>query len=789
MTAANRRTASEIARRLADAERRLRAISRSPQLASSSIEGGAIHEYTDDGTLASIIGAQHDGTHTTTSVTGPIPPRPAQARVNASPGVVEYGWNGKFDFTDVSPMDFRHVAGYVVPTGEEIDLTAQAGVLTGELGDAKQVHVPAAGLYDVYLVSWSLSGKHSSPSEPVTVTVPELVDMSTVESRLEEAEAEIAAALEDFEASGADLGGRLTAAEGELAEAGAAIAGLEGDVVVAAKTAAVEDLYVLGTGTMAEAVIDRLFADVVRARTVTADAFIGENAILTGAITAPKITASEELTAKVASFLTIYADQIDGNAINGMTITGSLLQSSPDAERGVKFGDTGISAYTPDGRRTFNMSAATGNVEITGSLYSGEAGVSSVMIDDALWQSYTVRTVDGVDVPATGAGVRLGLDDESGVDLYYGEINDPESESIIPAGVVRGPKMGGRRGELNMSGRGDAWIGSTNNGENQATIYAYGNGGAEVRSNNSAGAARATYSAYPNGYTQTMSYDTEGNERASVQTHADGTVAIASLATDGTVDAGLSTDGGGTYIHGNLMLPHGFVRLAPAAKYGTAFIQSDGPFEFTRYASTARQQVAMHSLITDEFVRTDQVVSSGQLNLFGYNGGTDLQLKSGGGIVSTAVYNRTYTSSANMYITGYGTIGRSTSSRRNKLCVEELPEIDDALLSLKARTWFDREESESVAELYTLEDTGEPILDEKGVPIVDTPDELRRIPGMVAEEVEEAGLTQFVQYGEDGQVEGLMYDRLGVALIPVVARLRDRVVALEAALPQLTTKG
>ncbi|MCS4593554.1 hypothetical protein KTJ89_11235 [Brevibacterium sediminis] len=90
-----------------------------------------------------------------------------------------------------------------------------------------------------------------------------------------------------------------------------------------------------GTAALAEAVIKKLFAEVVVARMAQAEEFIGENAILTGAVTAPKITASEELWAKIAQFVRIYAEQLDADAINGMVITAPTIQSARSGRRWV----------------------------------------------------------------------------------------------------------------------------------------------------------------------------------------------------------------------------------------------------------------------------------------------------------------------------------------------------------------------------------------------------------------------------------------------------------------------
>lgn len=142
------------------------------------------------------------------------------------------------------------------------------------------------------------------------------------------------------------------------------------------------------------------------------------------------------------------------------------------------------------------------------------------------------------------------------------------------------------------------------------------------------------------------------------------------------------------------------------------------------------------------------------------------------------------TAAANVHMTSTGWFQRSSSSRKLKLVEEPIERLhesegdyDDRLLSLQAKTWVDKTAAERLAEYQTAVATGaEPDADLSSI------EPLRRIPGMIAEDVADAGLTEFVEYDEQGGVVGIMYDRLGVALIPVVARLRERIVALEAAL-------
>lgn len=161
-------------------------------------------------------------------------------------------------------------------------------------------------------------------------------------------------------------------------------------------------------------------------------------------------------------------------------------------------------------------------------------------------------------------------------------------------------------------------------------------------------------------------------------------------------------------------------------------------------------------------------------------GGISAGLKTSNGSGYFQVNNMwTTTSAANCFVNTSGTLYRSTSSAKNKLAIEDLSaDRDDLILSLRARTWFDRQQSEDMAHAVSSAESNEVCENENLT-------ELRRIPGMVAEEVEAAGLTEFVQYGTDGEVEGLMYDRLGVALIPIVARQRDRIDDLERRLQAL----
>src|SRR5690625_2203711 len=134
-------------------------------------------------------------------------------------------------------------------------------------------------------------------------------------------------------------------------------------------------------------------------------------------------------------------------------------------------------------------------------------------------------------------------------------------------------------------------------------------------------------------------------------------------------------------------------------------------------------------------------------------------LPSGQGRVRVmGAWSNTTTSSANVYVATNGTLARSTSSRRFKNDIQDIPEDwAERILDLNPKTWID---------------AGEAAEHKEGDP------PLRRVPGLVAEDVEDAGLSAYVTYA-DGQVQGLSYDRLWTLFIPVVRKQRDRITDLE----------
>lgn len=144
------------------------------------------------------------------------------------------------------------------------------------------------------------------------------------------------------------------------------------------------------------------------------------------------------------------------------------------------------------------------------------------------------------------------------------------------------------------------------------------------------------------------------------------------------------------------------------------------------------------------------------------------------------LYNQTTTSGANVHVNSSGYIWRSSSARKYKL-QEESIDINEAkkILNVDPKTWYDKRSTEGYAELLTKEAAGEKIdWDDANV------SDIRRIPGVIAEDLVQAGLERFAVYGppnENGEreLEEVQYDRIPVLYIPLFRELFNRVQELE----------
>ncbi|HJA23533.1 MAG TPA: phage tail protein [Candidatus Limosilactobacillus intestinavium] len=127
-----------------------------------------------------------------------------------------------------------------------------------------------------------------------------------------------------------------------------------------------------------------------------------------------------------------------------------------------------------------------------------------------------------------------------------------------------------------------------------------------------------------------------------------------------------------------------------------------------------------------------------------------------------SAYRNTASSGSWLMVAPDGALIRSTSASKYKTDIQRsyVWDYGDKLLELPTATWIDK------AEMRRF-NSGE----SKTKP--------KRNFGMIAEDLAEAGLEMLVQRNNEGGLEGIQYDRIGPALIPVIKNLKDRIEKLE----------
>ena len=146
--------------------------------------------------------------------------------------------------------------------------------------------------------------------------------------------------------------------------------------------------------------------------------------------------------------------------------------------------------------------------------------------------------------------------------------------------------------------------------------------------------------------------------------------------------------------------------------------------------------------------------------------------------MSDFIYNFTTSSSSNLYITSNGHIGRSTSASKYKYNIKHAIDEDslaDKLLTMHISTWNDKHAVDSYAQ--TLTDNTE----SEDIPINDN-------YGLIAEDLRDAGLDMFIEYGKNHTIEGIEYDRAWLPLIPKIRQMNDKINEYELRISKLEAK-
>ncbi|MCV3328570.1 DUF1104 domain-containing protein [Pediococcus ethanolidurans] len=147
-------------------------------------------------------------------------------------------------------------------------------------------------------------------------------------------------------------------------------------------------------------------------------------------------------------------------------------------------------------------------------------------------------------------------------------------------------------------------------------------------------------------------------------------------------------------------------------------------------------------------------------------------------VTSASIYNRTYSSGSNVYITSHGTLGRSTSASKYKYNIKHAIDEDslaDKLLTMHVSTWNDKHAVDSYAQTLTDNTESEDI-------------SIKDNYGLIAEDLRDAGLDMFVEYGKNHTIEGIEYDRAWLPLLPKMRQMNDKINEYELRISKLEAK-
>lgn len=168
-----------------------------------------------------------------------------------------------------------------------------------------------------------------------------------------------------------------------------------------------------------------------------------------------------------------------------------------------------------------------------------------------------------------------------------------------------------------------------------------------------------------------------------------------------------------------------------------------------------------------------QILSDGDTAIGGSTG-VFLQPESGAGV-------------ANMRIdTVTGRVTYIPSTARAKRDIQDLTVDTTTVLRLRPRTWLPGPGKRHCPEWVHAnhKDPSECCAGE----LVEPPEGAPREVGFVAEELDELGLGEFVEYDAEGLPASIRYDRLTAALVPLLQRQQEQIDALAEKIEQLTTR-
>ena len=484
-------------------------------------------------------------------------------------------------------------------------------------------------------------------------------------------------------------------------------------------------------------------------------------------------------------------------SVEGGTITGGTIRTSVSGAR-VQLDRTGLKAYSPSGDETFSISSNTGTVNMEGNLR----------------QTNTYGRLDvGPTVFASGA------DGRGAPGLGFSRHSKPSGVANQAGMALREPSDGtGSFFQVQSEGGDAGWSflnlatpgASTHtglyrvfSGDLRSYIQFQDNGGAYLSTRQPSGSGDIWAQAYVDGRSHSQArFSLQNSGRAFISTYVGSNPeARTSMLDMGSTATWLTAGAGNTATAARDLYLTAYGDTYMSA-YGTGNDPSRDAWVYAQQGGSVGLRGGTSGSDRGSWIG---ITSEGQATVRSRGDDVWLSRQNGSGsstwssisLTSSGIsLNISSSTSYGIYMktlpvnSGATPVGRSngqlysvSSSRKYKLVEEPIDDrvadFEDKLLSIEAKTWVDKVAAERLAEYYTEVEAGvEPSRN------LDDLAHVNRIPGVIAEDLADAGLDMFVHY-EDGEPESVLYDRIGPALIPVVRRLRDRVNELEEKIGEL----
>lgn len=158
-----------------------------------------------------------------------------------------------------------------------------------------------------------------------------------------------------------------------------------------------------------------------------------------------------------------------------------------------------------------------------------------------------------------------------------------------------------------------------------------------------------------------------------------------------------------------------------------------------------------------------------------------------GGATGTFIQPESTGLAANVHMAADGRVFRSTSSRRYKSDIQSAVVDPDAVLQLQPRTWMPGAIPRTCPDWLHENHGHQDQCPAEQEPACPDPNARRQV-GFVAEELVDLGLSDFVEFNDAGEPDAIYYDRLAVALVPLLQRQQTQIDALAEQVQQLTAR-